>query len=59
MPNRPALVTQVEIKRAVAAALAAGLQIGRVDVDHATGRVSIIPEGAKDEGANPCDRLLK
>lgn len=60
MANRPALVTKTEVARSIAAALSAGLKIGRVEVDHRTGRVVIVPEGSpEDSGSNPCDRLLK
>lgn len=60
MANRPALVTKVEVARSIAAALSAGLKIGRIEVDHRAGRVVIVPEGStEDSGRNPCDRLLK
>jgi hypothetical protein len=61
MANRPALVSETEIKRSVKGALAGGMQIGRIEVDHRAGKVVIIPVGAPggDDGANPCDRLLK
>jgi hypothetical protein len=59
MANRPAAISQIEIKRSVAAVQAAGLRIGRVDIDHRAGTVTIIPEGVSDDGPNPCDRLLK
>lgn len=60
MANRPAIVTKVEVARSIAAAIAAGLKIGRVEVDHRTGLVVIVPEGSSDNsGSNPCDRLLK
>lgn len=57
---RPALVSQTEIKRTVQAALSAGLRIGRVEVDHTTGRVVLIPEGAAPKAVGPDpDELLK
>lgn len=60
MANRPAIVTKVEVTRSNAAAIAAGLKIGRVEVDYRSGRVVIVPEGSLDDrGSNPCDRLLK
>lgn len=60
MANRLALVSETEIKRSVRGALAGGVQIGRVEVDHRTGRVIIIPMSAVDlfTGPNP-DELLK
>ena len=60
MANRPALVSQAEIKRAVAGILAAGLRVGRVEVDHRNGRVIVIPEGSQPilPGPDP-DELLR
>lgn len=56
MANRPAQVTETEVKRSIKAAREAGLRIGRVDVDHRRGVVSIIPEGAtSDASAHPWD----
>jgi len=52
--------SQAEIKRTVAAAIEGGLRIGKIEVDHRTGKVAIFPEGIDPEAtANPCDRLLK
>ncbi|SOC02193.1 hypothetical protein [Rhodobacter maris] len=60
MAGRPALVSQAEIKRTVAAAIEGGLRIGKIEVDHRTGKVAIFPEGVDaDVITNPCDRLLK
>lgn len=60
MANRAAIVTKVEVARSIAAALAAGLKIGRIEVDHRAGLVVIIPEDcASESSVNPCDRLLK
>ncbi|WP_306111575.1 MULTISPECIES: hypothetical protein [unclassified Roseovarius] len=60
MAARPALVSQAEIKRTLQAALSAGMRIGRVEVDHATGRVVVFPEGAAAQVAGPDpDELLK
>jgi hypothetical protein len=60
MSARPASVTQAEIKRTLQAALSAGLRIGKVEVDHATGRVVVFPEGALVQAAGPDpDELLK
>ncbi len=50
----PASIKQHEIARTIRAALSVGLRIGRVEVDHATGRVVVFPEGATD-GAAPND----
>lgn len=60
MANRPATVTETEIKRSVKGALAAGFTVGRIEVDHVSGKVVIFPAGAvADGGENPCDRLMK
>lgn len=57
---RHTLVSQTEIKRTLQAALSAGLRIGRVEVDHATGRVVVVPEGAAVQAAGPDpDELLR
>lgn len=60
MANRIAIVTKTEVERSISAVMATGLRIGRIEVDHRTGKVVIFPEGANGAGgANPCDRLLK
>lgn len=60
MANRNAIVSQAQIQRTLRAALSAGLRIGRVEVDHATGRVIVIPEGAETQAAGPNpDELLR
>ena len=60
MAPRPALVSQQEVKRTVTAAIAAGVRIGRIEVDHRAGKVTIVPEGAAEaKTRNPCDRLLE
>lgn len=60
MSNRPAQVTSTEIKRTLKGALDAGMVIGRVEVDHRTGKVIVWPAGAISAGGdNPCDELLR
>jgi hypothetical protein len=60
MAARRATVSQTEIKRTVQAALSSGLRIGRLEVDHATGRVVVFPEGAPEQAAGPNpDELLR
>ncbi|NJM81216.1 MAG: hypothetical protein HC844_00880 [Tabrizicola sp.] len=60
MANRVAIVTKTEVTRSIAAAMAAGLKIGRVEVDHREGKVVIFPEGEEPRASsNPCDRLLR
>ncbi|WP_017998079.1 hypothetical protein [Paracoccus sp. N5] len=61
MANRPATVTESEIKRSVKGAMAAGFAVGRIEVDHATGKVIIYPMGAAPAagvGPDP-DELLR
>ena len=60
MANRPAVVTKIEVTRSISAVIAAGLRVGRVEVDHRQSKVVIFPEGEEEVVArNPCDRLLK
>ena len=60
MAGRPAIVSQTEIKRTLSAAIGAGLRVGKVEIDHRAGKVTIYPEGAVLEATtNPCDRLLR
>lgn len=62
MAYRKAAVTEIEITRTVRAVVKGGFAVGRVEVDHSTGKVVIFPAGAVakdgDDGPNPCDRLL-
>ncbi len=56
MANRPASVTVAEIRRTVQGALAAGFAVGRIEVDHITGRVILFPAGEADSvNPNPWD----
>lgn len=60
MVNRPAQVSQIEVKRSVSGALAAGLRIGRVEIDHKAGKVTIIAEGSGNRFSFPDpDELLR
>lgn len=60
MPNRPAQITQTEISRTVKGAVDAGVIVGRIEVDHRTGKVIVWPVGSvAPDGGNPCDELLK
>lgn len=60
MAARRAQVSQTEIKRTLQAALSAGLRIGKIEVDHAMGRVILFPEGAAAQAAGPDpDELLR
>ena len=60
MASRRALVSQIEIKRTLQAVQSAGIRIGRLEVDHATGRVVVVPEGASAQATGPDpDELLR
>lgn len=55
--TRRAAVRKSEIERAVSAVLAAGLEVGRVDVDPISGKFSVVPKGATSSTGNPWDEL--
>lgn len=60
MASRNAIISQAQIQRTLKAALSAGLRIGRVEVDHITGRVIVVPEGTATQAAGPDpDELLR
>lgn len=60
MGNRHANVKQVEITRSVKGVVAAGIDVGRVDIDHATGKVIVYAKGAGEEGQpNEWDVVLR
>mgnify|MGYP005853691841 CR=1 FL=1 len=60
MANRPAIVKQADVTRALKGAVAAGLVVGRVEIDQISGKVIIWPAGLEPAIlSNPCDRLLK
>jgi hypothetical protein len=52
-----AAVKQIDIKRAVAAAQAAGLAVERFEVDSVTGKVTVYAKGASGATGNPWDEL--
>lgn len=59
MANRKAAVTQADVKRYVAAVLAAGVRPGKIEIAP-DGTVTIYPADAPGfTGANPCDILLE
>jgi hypothetical protein len=45
MSRRPCAFKQRDIARAVRGAEAAGVKVGRVDIEPNTGRISIVPAG--------------
>ena len=58
MANRPSPFKQVDVTRAVKGAVAAGLSVGREEIDR-DGRITVIALGALSaQVGNPCDRLL-
>jgi hypothetical protein len=60
MTNRPATFKQVDVTRAVKGAVAAGLSVGRIEIDQRTGKIVIFSAGpGADDAANSCDRLLR
>lgn len=60
MSNRSATFKQVDVTRAVKGAVAAGLVVGRIEIDQRTGKIVIFSAVAgPDDTANPCDRLLR
>ena len=63
MARKPTIVRQAELKRALRAAMAAGFKIGRVDIDIAAGRISMLaqaPSGdtTPDHAATALDEWL-
>lgn len=59
MPNTRATVKQIDVTRAVKGAAAAGLAVGRVEIDPRSGKIVIFSEGtdATTAGAE-IDRAL-
>jgi len=58
--RRPTTVKQVDVSRAIKGAVAAGLTVGRVEIDPRNGKVVIWPAGAGDGAApNEWDEVLK
>lgn len=59
MGNRPAQFKQADVTRAVKGAVAAGLSVGRVEIDR-DGKIIVIANGAMAAPAvNDWDRVLK
>ena len=59
MANRPANLTQAEIARAVRGAEAAGLAVGRLEVDYLNRKVLVWPVGAAGADASPIDAMIE
>ena len=60
MTSRPTVFKQVDVTRAVKGAVAAGLTVGRVEIDQHSGKIVIFSTGTTtDHSENPCDRLLR
>lgn len=50
---------QADLTRAAKGAVAAGMDVDRIEIDP-EGKISVIMRGSVNAGgANPCDRLLK
>ncbi|WP_299837512.1 hypothetical protein [uncultured Jannaschia sp.] len=49
MAGRSAIITQAEIARTVKAVAAAGVIVGRIEVDHRNGKVMVWPVGTPDD----------
>lgn len=56
--RRPCAFRQRDIARAVRGAEAAGVEIGRLDIDPATRKISIVP-ASEIKNASDLDRWLK
>lgn len=60
MSNRPATVKQADVTRAVKGAVAAGLAVGRIEIDQRNGKVIIWPAGAPGSASgNEWDEVIK
>lgn len=60
MPNRPVAVKQIDVTRAVKGAVAAGLIVGRVEVDQRTGKIVIFSDGGQGaNNGNEWDEILR
>lgn len=59
MANTRATVKQIDVTRAVKGAVAAGLAVARIEVDHRTGKTVIFCDGAAPNATNPWDELIK
>jgi len=60
MPRRPATFRQSDLKRALRAAKDSGVEVERIEIDPATGKICIIVKGAADADADSAlDSWLK
>jgi hypothetical protein len=59
MPRRPVAFRQADLKRALSAAKAAGVDIDRVEIDPATGKITMtVRGGAANLDVAPLDQWL-
>ena len=59
MAGRPATVKQIDVTRAVKGAVAAGLVVGRIEVDQRTGKIIVhVGEPAPGTAETPLDGWL-
>jgi CO dehydrogenase/acetyl-CoA synthase gamma subunit (corrinoid Fe-S protein) len=56
--TKPAF-TQRDVEKAVAGAQAAGLEVGRVEIDRVSGRIVILPAGAVAVQGDALDEELR
>lgn len=59
MANTRTTVKQIDVTRAVKGAVAAGVAVARIEIDHRSGKIVIHPEGAVSSSVNPWDELIK
>lgn len=60
MARHSSLVSQAEIKRTVTAVLEGGVRLGKIEVDHRTGKVTIYPEAVGlEREADSADATLE
>jgi hypothetical protein len=58
MPRGPCRFRQKDVTRAVRAAQAAGINIGRVEIDPATGRIAIETNSPSKEEVSDLDKWI-
>lgn len=57
--KRRASFTQADVTRAIKGAVAAGMELARVEIDRHTGQIVIVPDGKDSGAANEWDEVLK
>lgn len=59
MARRPLPFKQADVLRAVKGARAAGMDLGRVEIDPSTGRIVLVAAGKAEAPTNDLDRWLE